>query len=279
MGPTRCPGAPAPAPPSRAPCRTLHLQGSEPPHPGQRRGHQVDRVPAWEKLKEEKTRYICADSPGGPHPEGLLCALWTRVRLHPLSHAHRWGCWRWGRLWPLGIPLGILASGITEDWKRLTEILLCFTATTAREERIYIVGSFGRSREVRNHKIDNTIKPHWIQPPFLFKNKQTNKAALGCTEVHSATHPLEVRRETPITPIPHPELPPESKWIFQEFVSQFITHFVFKAEHIKVEIKGAAWYPIWGQESRQKKHCLGSVVVLLMFILSVRFFFNPLHRL
>ena len=98
--------------------------------------------------------------------------------------------------------------GITEDWKRLTEILLCFTATTtSREERIYIVDSFGTSRELRNHKIGNTIKPHWIQPPFLFENKQTNKTALGCREVHSATQPLEVRWETPITPIPHPELP------------------------------------------------------------------------
>ena len=29
-----------------------------------------------------------------------------------------------------------------------------------------------------------------------------------------------------------------------DFVSQFITHFVFKAEHIKVQIKSAAWYLI-----------------------------------
>lgn len=51
-----------------------------------------------------------------------------------------------------------------------------------------------------------------------------------------------------------------------------MTHFAFKAEHIKVEIKGTAWYLILGTRKRPQEAQPGNIIVLLMFILSERLF-------
>lgn len=76
MGPTRCPRTPAPAPPSGAPCRTLHLQGSEPPPP-----RTEVRTPGGQStcLREAQGReaqiHLCRltgrTTPGG----ALVCAV------------------------------------------------------------------------------------------------------------------------------------------------------------------------------------------------------------
>ena len=116
MGPTRCPGAQAPAPPLRSSTQDPPSAGLRSPPP-----QTEARTPGGQStcLREAQGReaqvHLCRltgrTTPGG----ALVCTVdsgddGVSLRLHPLSRAHQWGCRWWGRLgqgrstWEISVP-------------------------------------------------------------------------------------------------------------------------------------------------------------------------------